>query len=165
MFHDGLRDDAVRLLALCRAKSLRLATAESCTGGLIGALLTEIPGSSDVFDRGFITYSNAAKMTILDVPEAVLATHGAVSAATVEAMVAGTLRHSVADVAVAVSGVAGPGGGSSGKPVGLVYIACGAREGATLTLEKRYGDIGRAHVRMATVIDAVALMANVCGRA
>ena len=123
MIDAELRPTAKRLLDLCRARGLTIATAESCTGGLVAAALTDIAGSSDVVECGFVTYSNAAKETMLGVPQATLKAHGAVSAETASAMAAGALRHSAADLAVAITGIAGPGGGSKNKPVGLVYFA------------------------------------------
>ena len=148
------------LLDLARAKGARIATAESCTGGLIAALLTEIAGSSDVFERGFVTYSNQAKMDLLGVPEDLLKTHGAVSAPVAWAMAEGAVRHSRAGIAVAVTGIAGPGGGTAAKPVGLVYIAV-SNGSDTQVEEHRFGDIGRAQVRSATVTAALRLLASI----
>ncbi len=122
MFSEKLLTVSTELLETCRAAGLMIATAESCTGGLIAGCLTEIAGSSDVVERGFVTYSNEAKMELLGVPEALLAEKGAVSAETAEAMAAGALAQSRADIAVSVTGVAGPGGGSTAKPVGLVFM-------------------------------------------
>ena len=146
------------LLDLFRQKRLRLATAESCTGGLVAAVLTEIPGSSDVFDRGFVTYSNASKAVMLSVPPATLETQGAVSRETAEAMARGALAQSEADLAVSITGIAGPGGGTPGKPVGLVHFAAAARSGRLIHHERRFGDIGRAEVRNASVMEALALL-------
>src|SRR5262245_41838781 len=123
MFKEELLRDATRLLDLLRTRGLRVATAESCTGGLIAGLLTEIPGSSDVVERGLVTYSNDAKMDLLGVPRATLDRVGAVSRETALAMAAGALAHSHASVAVAVTGIAGPSGGTPEKPVGLVHLA------------------------------------------
>jgi len=114
---------AEALLSRCRASRLRLTTAESCTGGLIAACLTAVPGSSDVFDRGFVTYDDGAKMQMLGVPEALLAAHGAVSEAVACGMAEGALAHASAQIAIATTGIAGPGGGTEKKPVGLVHIA------------------------------------------
>lgn len=122
MFSDDLRHEAHNLQSEMRAAALMLATAESCTGGLIAALMTEIPGSSDVFDRGFVTYSNLAKEDLLGVNPEFIKVHGAVSEQVARAMAEGALIHSDADIAVSVTGVAGPGGGTAEKPVGLVYI-------------------------------------------
>lgn len=159
----SLAPAAAALLARARAAGLTIATAESCTGGLIVALLTEIAGSSDVVDRGFVTYSNAAKTEAIGVPADLIAADGAVSRAVAEAMVAGVLAHSRADLAVAVTGIAGPGGGSAEKPVGLVHLAAARRGGDRLHLEARYGDIGRAAVRLATVKDALRLLDRLIG--
>ena len=127
------------------------ATAESCTGGLIAGLLTEIPGSSDMLERGFVVYSNAAKEELLGVPPATLAKHGAVSAETARAMAEGALAKSQAHIAVSVTGIAGPDGGSAAKPVGLVHFACARRGAPTVAREERFGDIGREAVRLASV--------------
>jgi nicotinamide-nucleotide amidase len=153
-----LSEQATALLALCRQKQLKIATAESCTGGLVAATLTEIPGSSDVVERGFVTYSNEAKHAMLGVPEATLRDFGAVSRETAEAMAKGALAHSLAALAVSVTGVAGPGGGSPEKPVGLVHFAAASKRGALLHREKRFGDIGRAEVRHASVVEALAML-------
>lgn len=158
MFTPDLIADAAALLDGFRRRGLRLATAESCTGGLVAALLTEIAGSSDVVERGFVTYSNAAKHELLGVPETMLARHGAVSAPVARAMAEGALAHSQADVSVAITGVAGPGGGSEAKPVGLVHLAAARRGGPTLTRECRLGDIGRAAVRLKAVEGALSLL-------
>ena len=160
MFPADLTRTAAALLDDLRGRGLKLATAESCTGGLISALLTEIAGSSDVVERGFVTYSNAAKHELLGVAEAMLAEHGAVSEPVARAMVQGALAHSRADVAVAVTGVAGPGGGSAAKPVGLVHIAAARRGGAVLHRECRFGDLGRSPVRIASVEAALQLVAR-----
>jgi nicotinamide-nucleotide amidase len=114
---------AAKLLDICRKKSLRIVTAESCTGGMISAALTDIPGSSDVFERGFVTYSNSAKAEMLGVKKSLITKNGAVSEQVASAMAAGALKKSTAHLSVAVTGIAGPGGGSKTKPVGLVYIA------------------------------------------
>jgi nicotinamide-nucleotide amidase len=158
MFSSTLRDDAARLLDACRAGGLRIATAESCTGGLVAALLTEIAGSSDVVERGFVTYSNEAKIECLGVPADLIATHGAVSEPVARAMAEGALRHSRADIAVSVTGVAGPGGGSASKPVGLVHLTAARKGHATLHQECRLGDIGRDAVRLRSVEAALALI-------
>ena len=125
MFPTAMQDEAARLLDAFRAKGLRLATAESMTGGLVAALLTEVPDSSDVLERGFVTYTNEAKHESLGVPNSVLARHGAVSEPVARAMAEGALRHSHADIAVSVTGLAGPGGGTDAKPVGqMVWPHC-----------------------------------------
>ncbi len=148
---------ARRLLALCRARGLTIATAESCTGGLVAGALTQIPGSSDVVERGFVTYSNEAKHEMLGVPLSILKKFGAVSRQTAQAMARGALRHSGADLAVASTGIAGPGGATPGKPVGLVHFAA-ARRGRLIHREKRYGDIGRRMVRLKSVAEALAML-------
>src|SRR5712675_2323157 len=127
MPQDELTEQARALLELCRRKGLKLAAAESCTGGLLAATLTEIPGSSDVFERGFVTYSNEAKETMLGVAPRTLAMHGAVSRETAEAMARGALAHAPVDLAAAITGIAGPGGAVPGKPVGLVHLAVASR--------------------------------------
>ncbi len=163
MFPDDLIAEARAVLDLCRTKGLVIATAESCTGGLVAALLTEIPGSSDVVDRGFVTYSNAAKMAMIGVPEALLVAHGAVSEPVARAMAEGTLLHSKADIAVAITGVAGPGGGSAEKPVGHVHFACARRGGTTAHALHRFGDLGRGGIRIAAVRTALALLRQAAG--
>jgi nicotinamide-nucleotide amidase len=147
------------VLAACRAAGLRIATAESCTGGLIAAALTAIAGSSDVVDRGFVTYSNAAKTEMLGVPADLIDAEGAVSEPVARRMAEGALAHSAADVSVSVTGIAGPGGGSAAKPVGLVWFGLARRGTATLTLRQVFpGD--RAEVRRAAVAQALALLAS-----
>ena len=163
MIDGELRAVAAKLLDLLRAKQLKLVTAESCTGGLIAAALTEIPGSSDVLERGFVTYSNAAKETDLGVPAEMLRRHGAVSKETARAMAAGALQASLADLSLAVTGIAGPDGGSAEKPIGLVHFAAARRGGKTLHREVRFGDIGRAEVRRRSVIAALALVGELLG--
>jgi len=154
----ALRTKAAHVLKLFRARGLTLATAESCTGGLVAGALTEIAGSSDVVDRGFVTYSNAAKEAMLGVPAATLERHGAVSAETAAAMAAGALERSGADITVAITGIAGPGGGSKQKPVGLVHFAAASRDGRRLALHRRFGKIGRRRVRERSVAEALALL-------
>jgi len=156
---DGaLRKLAENVLAAARTKKLKIAAAESCTGGLVSGALTDIPGSSDVVDRGFVTYSNEAKMQMLGVPEQTLRDHGAVSEETARAMAQGALANSLADVSVAITGVAGPGGGTDAKPVGLVHFAA-ARMGHDTVSEKHlFGDIGRSAIRDASVDVALKLL-------
>jgi nicotinamide-nucleotide amidase len=149
---------AAALLDACRARGLKVATAESCTGGLVAAALTDIAGSSDVVDRGFVTYSNQAKQEMLGVASETLRDYGAVSRQTAEAMARGAIARSNADIAVAITGVAGPSGGSAGKPVGLVHFATSSRSGALTHAEMRYGDIGRANVRHRSVLQALAML-------
>jgi nicotinamide-nucleotide amidase len=158
MFGPTLLDQARSVLDAARAKNIRIVTAESCTGGLIAGLLTEIPGSSDVVERGFVTYSNEAKQEVLGVPAALLRKYGAVSDHVARAMADGALRHARAQLAIAVTGIAGPGGGSAEKPVGLVYIAL-ANGHDISSQEYRFGDIGRGEVRLATVREALKLLA------
>jgi nicotinamide-nucleotide amidase len=160
MIGEATLTEAAALLALLRGRGLMLATAESCTGGLIAGALTHVPGSSDVVDRGFVTYSNAAKTEMLDVPAALIAEVGAVSEPVAAAMAEGGIRHSRADVAVSVTGIAGPGGGSAEKPVGLVWFGCARRGFATVTMHVVFpGD--RAAVRAQTVDAAFALIRRV----
>ena len=153
-----LRTAAKRLLDLCRLRGLRVATAESCTGGLVAGALTEIAGSSDVVERGFVVYSNAAKESMLGVPTSTLKRYGAVSAQTAIAMAAGALKNSEADITVSITGIAGPGGGSRQKPVGLVHFAAASRDGRSLHQRKLYGKIGRRRVRERSVLQALELL-------
>jgi nicotinamide-nucleotide amidase len=165
MIDRALREKAAQVLKVFRARGLKLATAESCTGGLVAGALTEIAGSSDVVDRGFVTYSNAAKEAMLGVPPATLKDHGAVSAETAGAMAAGALKNSEADVTVAITGIAGPGGGSKQKPVGLVHFAAASRDGRHLALHRRFGKIGRRRVRERSVAIALALLQELAQKA
>lgn len=153
-----LRKAAAHLLDTCRACGLKVATAESCTGGLVAATLIDIPGSSDVFERGFVSYSNPAKETMLSVPRSLLSQYGAVSRQAAEAMAAGALGNSPAHLVVAITGIAGPDGGSEQKPVGLVHFAAAARDGRMVHRERRFGDIGRRAVRLASVAEALAML-------
>lgn len=153
MFEDLARD----VLEDCRSKKLTLATAESCTGGLIAGALTEIAGSSDVVDRGFVTYSNKAKHEVLGVLRADLEAYGAVSDVVAQAMAEGGLKAAGTEICVAVTGIAGPGGGTEDKPVGLVYLGC-ARRGALTIVEKHIFDGDRAQVRRQTVKRALELI-------
>jgi len=154
---DSLIADAEALLAAYRAARLRIATAESCTGGLVAGCLTAIAGSSDVVERGFVTYSNEAKTELVGVPADLIARHGAVSAQVVVAMAEGALKHSRADVAAAVTGIAGPGGATPGKPVGLVYV-CSARQGRETIVERHQFHGDRHAVRVASVEVAFSLL-------
>ena len=155
---------ARRVLDLCRARNLLVATAESCTGGLVAGALTDIAGSSDVVDCGFVTYSNAAKQRLLAVSASILNRRGAVSAETAAAMAKGALKNSQAHIAVAITGIAGPGGGSKGKPVGLVHFAAAARGGRIVARRRLYGAIGRARVRERSVGEALTLLALLAKR-
>lgn len=147
--------DFIKLLT---QKQLTVAAAESCTGGLITAMLTEVPGSSVVVERGFVTYSNAAKTEMLGVDADLIRRVGAVSKEVAIAMVEGAIARSRADIAVAVTGIAGPDGGTTVKPVGLVHLAAMRRGGSPVHVEKRFGDIGRQKVRLATVAEALEMM-------
>ena len=158
MTQAALRAAATSVLQRARSNGLKIATAESCTGGLVAAALTEIAGSSDVVDCGFVTYSNDAKHVMLGVPTATLQRHGAVSAETAAAMAKGALQHSLADIAVAITGIAGPGGGSKQKPIGLVHFAAASRNGSRVARVKRYGNIGRSQVRKRSVAEALRLL-------
>lgn len=148
---------SLKLLQACRQHKMTLATAESCTGGLIIAALTDIAGSSDVVDRGFITYSNNAKSDLLGVPRAMLAQYGAVSGEVAIAMAEGGLKNAQTDLCIAVTGIAGPGGATLTKPVGLVYMAVARKGHPTLHQEMHYHNKSRHQVRMATVQSALHL--------
>lgn len=158
MIPDYLFDLAADILALAEKQGLKIVTAESCTGGLVGGCFTEVPGSSKAYDRGFATYSNEAKRDHLGVPEALLREHGAVSEPVAKAMATGALEVSGCDVSVAVTGIAGPGGAGPGKPAGLVHFAA-ARKGGDVVHERcEFGDIGRSIVREKSVEAALKLM-------
>jgi len=163
MFSPEILSLASEVLDAARRKGCHLATAESCTGGLIIAALTEIAGASDVVDRGFVTYTNRAKREALRVPGELLRTHGAVSEACARAMATGALKASAASLALSVTGIAGPGGGSDDKPVGLVHMACAARDGALLHEKHLFDDVGRDKVREATVIAGLRLFMQAMG--
>ncbi len=165
MFPDDLRARAEQLVALYRDKSSTIAAAESCTGGLLAGLITSVPGASDIFERGFVTYSNAAKVECLGVSRNLVERFGAVSAEVAAAMAEGALGHSRADIALSITGIAGPGGGSAQKPVGLVHLGLARRGGQVVTVEKRFGDIGRDAVRAAALDVALELLLEVAGRA
>jgi nicotinamide-nucleotide amidase len=157
MFAPSLLRLAETVLAEARAKKLHLALAESCTGGLIAACLTEIPGASDVVERGFVTYANRAKTEMLGVPASLIARFGAVSEEVARAMAEGALRHSPAQLSIAVTGVAGPGG-TADKPVGLVHIAAARTDHQILHEVHHFGDIGRTKIRLKTVEAALKLV-------
>lgn len=152
--------DIPALLEAYKARGWMIATAESCTGGLVAGRLTDIAGSSAVVERGFVTYSNDAKAQMLGVPAELIASHGAVSEPVARAMAEGAVAHSLADVAVAITGVAGPGGGTETKPVGLVHFGLARKGGGTRHLERRYGDLGRPEVRRLAVDDALMLLSG-----
>lgn len=158
MFPENLIADAEQLLGAMRGRNLRLCAAESCTGGLIAGLFTSIAGSSDVFERGFVTYSNEAKIETLGVSQDLLQGHGAVSEAVAAAMAEGALVHSHAQIALSVTGIAGPGGGSEEKPVGLVFIGCAGASLRTRVSRFTFGDRGRQEVRLASVSEALILL-------
>ncbi len=155
MYSPELYAQASHLLEMAAIRGLMIATAESCTGGLIGGLLTEVPGSSIAVERGFIVYSNLAKQELLGVPAGLIAEHGAVSREVAMAMAAGAVSRSAADIAVAVTGIAGPTGGSPDKPIGLVHIAVKGPGNIAQHKEWRYGNLGRKTVRQRTVEDAM----------
>jgi nicotinamide-nucleotide amidase len=152
--------EAEALLALYRKHHLTFATAESCTGGLVAALITAIPGSSSIFDRGFVTYSNAAKTECLGVPGDMIQRFGAVSAEVACAMAIGTLDHSPADIAVSITGIAGPNGATAEKPIGLVHFACVRRGRTPVAAERRFGPIGRSQIRTAAVFQAFKMLSE-----
>ncbi|MSO68110.1 MAG: CinA family protein [Pseudolabrys sp.] len=151
---------ATALIELCASKGFKIATAESCTGGLVAGALTEVPGSSAVFERGYVTYSNDAKQEMLGVAFATVDKFGAVSREAAIAMARGALRAAHADLVVAITGVAGPGGGTAGKPVGLVHFAAttSTGKGKLVHVEMRYGNIGRKKVREKSVLQALAML-------
>jgi nicotinamide-nucleotide amidase len=154
----GTENLARAVLRACEERGLMLVTAESCTGGMVAAALTDIAGSSSVVDRGFVTYSNAAKTEMLGVKPSTLADHGAVSQETAVEMAEGALARSRADIAVSITGIAGPGGGSAEKPVGLVWFAVAMRGKAPLARKHLFGDIGRAAVRQESVVTALHML-------
>ena len=160
----ALLDEAAALLRGLQARGLTVATAESCTGGLVSAAITAIPGSSATLLAGYVTYSNAAKARMLGVPEAALASFGAVSEPVARAMAEGALRDSGADLAVSVTGIAGPGGATPGKPVGLVHFAAARRGGATMARHHVFPG-GREAVRAASALEAMRMLAKAGGLA
>lgn len=164
MFPTDLEMLARLTLGEAEERRLRLVTAESCTGGLVSALLTDIPGSSTVFERGFVTYSNRAKQEVLGVPGDLIADMGAVSEPVARAMAEGALKAANAHIAVAITGVAGPGGGTALKPVGLVHIAC-AREGPYPIAHRaeRFGPLSRTEIRLKSVEVALTMVRAMIG--
>lgn len=157
-FTKSLQNQAQQTLQLARENKLKIATAESCTGGLLSALFTEISGSSEVFERGFVTYSNQAKIEMLGVKKETLEKFGAVSEETAKEMAIGAIKNSQASVSVAITGIAGPDGGSNEKPVGLVFIAVSTKE---KTLVRKFNFAGnRSEVRKASVIAALTMLKN-----
>ncbi len=163
MFDHEIRVAAEHVLVACRRKKLKVVTAESCTGGLVAAALTAIAGSSDVVERGFVTYTNEAKREMLGVSWDVLLGHGAVSEPVARAMAAGALAHSLADIAVSVTGVAGPAGGSDEKPVGLVHLAA-VRKGHETIAERHIFPGDRDAIRRISVLTALAMLASLAER-
>jgi nicotinamide-nucleotide amidase len=162
MFHTEIRRRAELINRTLSWRKQMIVTAESCTGGLIAGALTDVPGSSEAVHGGFVTYANDAKQQMIEVPAALLEGHGAVSEPVARAMAEGALRVTAADIAIAVTGIAGPGGGTEGKPVGLVYFACATADGTSTAVE-RYGDIGRQEVREASIIRALDLVIEALG--
>jgi nicotinamide-nucleotide amidase len=162
MFPDDIATLAQQVITEAAARGLRVATAESCTGGLVAGALTAIAGSSAVVDRGFVTYSNEAKSDLVAVSPALIETHGAVSEAVAKAMAQGAVARSRAQVSVAITGIAGPGGGSDDKPVGLVHFAASGPTGV-VHVERRFGDIGREAVRLESVRVALGLLLDRIG--
>ncbi|HKS88644.1 MAG TPA: CinA family protein [Stellaceae bacterium] len=165
MFDRETLDLAERVLAQCRARGWRLATAESCTGGLVAAALTAIAGASDVVERGFFTYSNAAKTDLLGVPAETIAAHGAVSAQTAAAMARGAVARAPVDLAVSVTGITGPGGATPQKPLGLVYFGIARKDGAASVERSHLSGTDRAEIRHAAVRRALHLLATESGAA
>jgi nicotinamide-nucleotide amidase len=155
---EPLDDLAQRVLNTARGRRLTITAAESCTGGLVAASLCAISGASDVFERGFVTYTNLAKMQMIGVPAETLEAHGAVSEATARAMAKGALAASPCDLAVAITGIAGPGGGSEAKPVGTVHIAVAMRGGAVLHRHEAFGDLARVEIQRASAASALTLL-------
>jgi nicotinamide-nucleotide amidase len=158
MFDDEITSAVNTLLERCKAKKLTLATAESCTGGLVAAAISEISGSSAVLDRGFVTYSNEAKQQMLGVTPATIDVYGAVSTECAEEMAKGALAHAQVDLAVSITGIAGPTGAVPGKPIGLVYFCAASRSGRVVAHDRKFGDIGRSKVRRVSVLQALAML-------
>lgn len=149
---------AKALLDICLRKKLTVATVESCTGGLVAATISEIPGSSAVLDRGFVTYSNEAKQQMLGVTPATIDVYGAVSRECADEMAKGALAHASVDLAISITGIAGPTGAVPGKPIGLVFFCAASRSGRVIAHDRKYGDIGRAQVREQSVLQALAML-------
>lgn len=158
MFDEPTTALATEVLALCRARGWRVATVESCTGGLVAGALTAIAGSSDVVFGGLVTYSNAAKSALADVPVSLIEANGAVSEPVARAMAEGGVGRLHADICVAITGVAGPGGGSEAKPVGLVHFGCATTGGGTVHAERRFGPLSRDEIRRLSVIVALDML-------
>jgi nicotinamide-nucleotide amidase len=165
MFDLLVLESAERLLEVCKRKGLTVATAESCTGGLVAGAISAISGSSAVLDRGYVTYSNTAKEQMLGVSPTTLDAYGAVSRQCAEEMANGALSHAQVDLAVSITGVAGPTGGTPEKPVGLVHFAAAARAGQLIAHEARYGDVGRTQVRRLSLLQALAMLNELAEKA
>jgi len=161
---DAIDLQAIRVLDLCRARGLTVSTAESCTGGLVAGALTDIAGSSDVVDRGYVTYSNPAKQDVLGVSVDTLKVHGAVSEETAREMVTGLLRVARTSLGVSITGIAGPGGGSAAKPVGLVHFAAGTAGGKVIVRREVFAGQDRAGVRRLAVLTALAMLAELAAQ-
>lgn len=158
MFDEEVLKQAEKLISIAAAKNILLTTAESCTGGMVSSILTSIPGSSLVFDRGFVTYSNRAKQASLGVPWAMIDTYGAVSQQVANAMASGALKYSDADIAVSITGVAGPTGGTPEKPIGYVCFGLAKKGALTRNFEQRFGEVGRGQIRLLSVKMALSLL-------
>jgi nicotinamide-nucleotide amidase len=165
MFDLIVLEAAEQLLEVCKKKHLTVATAESCTGGLVAAAISAISGSSAVLDRGYVTYSNQAKEQMLAVSPTTLEAYGAVSRECAEEMAKGALSHAQVDLAVSTTGVAGPTGGTPEKPVGLVHFAAAARGGHLIAHEGRFGDVGRSQVRRLSLLQALAMLNELADKA
>jgi nicotinamide-nucleotide amidase len=161
MFDEEITKAVVALLDMCKAKKLTVTTAESCTGGLVAGAISEVSGSSLVLDRGYVTYSNEAKQQMLGVTPATIDVYGAVSKECAEEMAKGALAHAQVDLAVSITGIAGPTGAVPGKPIGLVYFCAASRSGRIIAHDRKFGDIGRAKVRRASVLQALAMLKEV----
>jgi nicotinamide-nucleotide amidase len=164
MFEEEITKAVEALLDRCKAKKLMVTTAESCTGGLVAAAISEISGSSLVLDRGYVTYSNEAKQQMLGVTPATIDVYGAVSRECAEEMAKGALAHAQVDLAVSITGIAGPTGAVPGKPIGLVYFCAAARSGRVIAHDRKFGDIGRPNVRRASVLQALAMLTELAGK-
>jgi len=158
MLEKSAIEAAKALLDICLRKKLTVATAESCTGGLVAATISEIPGSSAVLDRGFVTYSNEAKQQMLGVTPATIDVYGAVSHECADEMAKGALAHASVDLAISITGIAGPTGAVPGKPIGLVFFCAASRSGRVIAADRKYGDIGRAKVREKSVLQALSML-------
>ncbi len=163
MFPPDILQSASQVIEALRTKFRKVTTAESCTGGLVAAAITSIAGSSDVFEFGFITYADMAKADMIGVDAALIKRHGAVSVEVAQAMAEGALATASADLALSITGIAGPGGGSPAKPVGLVFVGCAIRGAATLVQRHEFGDIGRDEVRLASVRAGLKLLEEAAG--